>query len=106
MARVSRCPRRDGGQAAIVLMAVVAVLMVTLTVALAAMGRTTVDRTRAQTAADAAALAGLDGGVASSSQLAARHGATVVTWTEIGDEVTVTVRVGDATATARATDAP
>jgi hypothetical protein len=106
MVRGSRCVRRDGGQAAIVLVAVVAVLMVTMSVAAATMGRTTIDRTRAQTAADAAALAGLDGGVAASSQLAARHGATVVAWTEDGHEVTVKVRVGDTTATARATDAP
>ncbi len=106
MTRDARTARRDSGQAAIVLLAVVAVLMVTMSIAVATMGRTTIDRTRAQTAADAAALAGLEGGASASSQLAALHGATVVSWTDVGDEVTVTVRVGDTTATARATDAP
>jgi len=98
--------RRESGQAAIVLLAVVAVLVVTISLAVAAMGRTTIDRTRAQTAADAAALAGLEGGSSAASRLAARHGATLITWTEIGDDVTVTVRLGETTATARATDAP
>jgi Flp pilus assembly protein TadG len=98
--------RGDRGQAAVVLLVVVAVLLVTLSLAVAAMGRTTLDRTRAQTAADAAALAALDGGAAAAGDLAARHGAEVVAWSVDGDEVTVTVRIGDVTATARATDAP
>ena len=88
------------------LLAVVAVLIVTMSVAVAAMGRTTIDRTRAQTAADAAALAAVDGGPAAARDLAARHGAVVVELSVAGDEVTVTVRLGEVTATARATDAP
>ena len=88
------------------LLAVVAVLVVTMSVAVAAMGRTTIDRTRAQTAADAAALAGLSGGPSAAADLAARHGAVVVELSVAGDVVTVTVMLGDVTATARATDAP
>lgn len=88
--------------------AVAAVLLVAMVVALAALGRTAVDRTRAQTAADAAALASLDGGRGAAASLAARHGASVVSWSRGPDpfEVTVTVRLGDTTATARASNAP
>ncbi len=100
-----RC-RGDRGQAAIVLLVVVAVLLVAMSVAVAAMGRTTIDRTRAQTAADAAALAALDGGPAAAAALAERHGAVVTAVSASGDEVTVTVRFGAVSATARATDAP
>ena len=106
MSRTGSRSRSDGGQAAIVLLAVVAVLLVTMSVAVAAMGRTTIDRTRAQTAADAAALAALDGGPSAATALAARHGAVVVELSVAGDAVTVTVRIGDVNATARATDAP
>lgn len=66
------------------------------------------ERARAQTAADAAALASLDGGAAAARDYAARHGGVVVSW-ERGPgthEVTVTVRLGAATATARASNAP
>ena len=106
MSRTGSRSRGDGGQAAIVLVAVVAVLVVTMVVAAAAMGRTAIDRTRAQTAADAAALAALDGGPDAAGALATRHGAVVVALSVTGDVVTVTVRLGDVTATARATDAP
>lgn len=106
MAHDSHRLRGDRGQSAVLLLVVVAVLLVTMSLAVAAMGRTALDRTRAQTAADAAALAALDGGAAAAAQLAARHGAVVIAWSVAGDEVTVTVRIGDVTATARATDAP
>jgi len=106
MSRFGPRSRRDRGQAAILLLAVVAVLAVTMSVAVAAMGRTTIDRTRAQTAADAAALAAVQGGSTAAGDLAARHGAVIVELSVAGDTVTVTVRVGDVTATARATDAP
>jgi hypothetical protein len=97
---------RDDGQAAIVVVVVVAVLVVTICLALAAMGGTTIDRTRAQTAADAAALASLEGGPAAAARLAGRHGAVVTAWSSSGHEVTVTVRLGEVSATARASDAP
>ncbi|WP_040492945.1 pilus assembly protein TadG-related protein [Ilumatobacter nonamiensis] len=96
----------DRGQAAVLVVSVVAVLLVVFVLAIATMGRTSIDRTRAQTAADAAALASLDGGAGSAADLAARHGAEVVSWSQHGDEVLVVVRIGDVRATARASDAP
>lgn len=89
-------------------MTVAAVLFVAVVVALAVMGRTAIDRTRAQTAADAAALASLDGGRAAAVSLAHRHDAEVVTWSRGPgpSEVTVVVRLGDTTATARASNNP
>ena len=58
---------------------------------------------RARSAADAAALAGTRDGFAAAAAYAARNGATLVAWRREGDDVVVTVRLGAATATARAT---
>ena len=87
---------------------VAAVLLVAIVLALATMGRTALDRTRAQTAADAAALASLEGGRSAADALAQRNDAVVESWFRGPGpfEVTVTVRLGDTTATARASDAP
>jgi hypothetical protein len=102
--------RRDGGQAAVAVVMVVSAIFVSAAVALSTMGSSLVERTQAQTAADAVALASLIGGRSSGVDLAARHGATVVSWTllEAGDDrtVQVVIRLGDATATARAGDGP
>ena len=65
-----------------------------------------VDRARAQNAADAAALAGVARGEAAAGAIAAANDATLVAWSRSGYEVTVTVRVGERQATARATNAP
>lgn len=65
-----------------------------------------VHRQQAQTAADAAALAGVTGGRAASARLAGANDAVLVSWSRDGRAVTVTVVVGDERATARATDAP
>ena len=65
-----------------------------------------IDHARAQNAADAAALAGVTGGEGASSAIAAANHATLVAWSRSGDEVTVTVEVGEQHATARATNAP
>ena len=99
---------RDDGQAAILVVVVSAVLLVAIVVALGTMGRTSLDRTRAQTAADAAALASFEGGRGEAALLAERNGATLVEWFRGPGpwEVTVTVRRGDTTATARASNAP
>jgi hypothetical protein len=99
---------RDDGQAAVLVIAVAAVLFVAVVLALGVMGRTAVDRTRAQTAADAAALGSLDGGSSAAVSLAQQHGAFVVRWFRGPGpgQVTVTVRLGDTTATARASNAP
>ena len=103
-----RDPACDDGQAAVALVTMVAVLFVALVVALGAFGGRSLDRTRAQTAADAAALASLDGGRSAARRLAEVHDAHLVSWTPGPgpDEVSVVVRLGDATATARATNAP
>ncbi|WP_394944487.1 pilus assembly protein TadG-related protein [uncultured Ilumatobacter sp.] len=100
--------RNDAGQAAVLLLVIVATVGIALMSALVEVGAITQQRARAQTAADAAALASLDGGAPAASTYAARHGATVVSWTRGPGphQVTVVVRLGVATATARATNAP
>jgi hypothetical protein len=89
---------------------VVSTMFAVTALALSTMGSGLVDRTRAQTAADAVALASLVGGRSSGVELAERHGATMVSWTLLevgrGRTVQVVIRLGDATATARATDGP
>ena len=99
---------RDRGQAAVVLVVVASVVFVVSAAALVVLGGRVVERTRAQTAADAAALASLDGGRPGAEALAERHGAELVSWVRGpgNDEVTVEVRLGHARATARATNAP
>jgi hypothetical protein len=62
------------------------------------------ERQRARSAADASALAGAIGGRVSASDMARRNQAVLVGWSERGDEVVVTVRVGDHEVSARATD--
>ena len=99
--------RDDRGQAApLALIAVV--IAVVATFAIASLGRSIVDAGRARTAADAAALAGVEGGQDGSARLAAEHGATLLTWSSSGPPdaltVTVTVRVGRARATAAASN--
>lgn len=104
---VGRC-RDDRGQSAVLLLIVLAVLAGALATALVDVGEAVSERARAQTAADAAVLASLEGGRSAAGRLAAANGGEIVSWRRGPgpDEVTVTVRVGDATATARATNAP
>jgi tartrate dehydratase beta subunit/fumarate hydratase class I family protein len=73
---------------------------------LAALSRDLVDVTRARSAADAAALASVEGGLAAAVELAAVNGAEIVSWAQVGTDVVVEVRVGDAIARARATNVP
>ena len=98
--------RRDHGQAAVSLVGAVVTLLVVMLVALVGVGETSLDRTRAQSAADAAALASLHGGRAAAERFASAHGGELVEWVEGPgpDEVTVTVRIGRTSATARASD--
>ncbi len=95
-----RC--RDSGQATPLAAALVALAAI-LTLAFGAMAGQVVDAARAQTAADAAALAAIEDGRPGAARLVARHGGSIVAWSQRGREITVTVRVGDAVATARAT---
>jgi hypothetical protein len=78
-------------------------LAVALTLAVARLAGDLVDVARARTAADAAALASVRGGRAGAESLAAAHDAWVIEWAREGKDVVVTVRVGHAVATARAT---
>jgi uncharacterized protein (UPF0333 family) len=95
----------DRGQAVMLLLAVV--VMVSLAVAGVGMfSARIVYRGRAQTAADAAALAATTGGRAAAARLATSNGAELVSYAEAGDVVTVVVDVGGERATARATDGP
>ena len=87
------------------LLACVAFIAV-VAVAAGTFGARLVARQRAQGAADAAALAGTAAGVVGARRLAALNGATLVSFAEAGDEVTVVVEVHGERATARATDGP
>jgi len=87
------------------LLAVVAVAALAVT-AVGIFGQRIVERGRAQTAADAAALAGLSGGRAAAVALAGRNGARLVRFDQTGDVVTVVVDVDGEQAGARATDGP
>jgi hypothetical protein len=94
--------RSERGQAA-PFAAAAAALAVVLTLAIARLAGDLVDAARARTAADAAALAAVRGGRPAADSLAAEHDGTVVGWSREGRDVIVTVRVGHAVATARAT---
>jgi hypothetical protein len=83
-------------------------LAVVAVVAIAELGGNVVDAGRARTAADAAALAGVEGGRDASAKMATLNGASLVSWSSrpdgAGVTVTVTVRVGRASATAAASN--
>ncbi|MEO5900145.1 MAG: pilus assembly protein TadG-related protein [Ilumatobacteraceae bacterium] len=102
---MSRAHPDDRGQATMLLLACVAFIAVVV-VAAGAFGERLVARQRAQGAADAAALAGTTAGVVGAQRLAAANGATLVSFAEAGDEVTVVVEVRGERAMARATDGP
>ena len=99
---------RDRGQAAALVLILATVLFVALSSAAVVLGGHVIDRTRAQTAADAAALAALVGGPEAGRTLAQRHGAVVVSLTFEAESgrVNVEVRIGTATARAAASDDP
>jgi hypothetical protein len=99
---------RDRGQAAVLVLVLVTVLFASMSAALVDVGGRMIERTRAQTAADAAALGGIIGGREAAETLAQRHGATLVSFAHGPDagRVTVVVRLGTATADASASDAP
>jgi Flp pilus assembly protein TadG len=97
--------RTDRGQA-VLLMAVVVVFAALVAVGVAQAGAVVLQRQRAQTAADAAALAGLDGGRAASARLATLNGASLVSFDRQGFFVTVVVSLGRVRARARASDGP
>lgn len=97
---------RDRGAIAFALLIVVAGASLAASV-VAEMTVAAVHAARARTAADAAALAALDGGGAdSAARVAGLNGATLASFELHGHVSEVTVRVGRSTARARATDGP
>jgi hypothetical protein len=95
----------DRGQAVVLLVTVVAIAALVV-VGVGEFSARVIDRGRAQTAADAAALAATSGGRAAAARLAADNGARLIGYAEAGDTVTVVVDVDGRQATARATDGP
>lgn len=98
-------PRGERGQATVLLLAVVAVVVVAM-VATARFGSRVVAKEQAQVAADAAALAGVTGGQPAARRVAAANHGLLVGFLSNGETVLVTVRVGTDVATAKATRAP
>ncbi len=82
----------DRGQAAVLLVVVASVIFVVTTTALVELGGRVVERTRAQTAADAAALVSLDDGRAGAEVMVARHGGELVSWVRVRPGAGPTVR--------------
>lgn len=97
---------RDRGSMLVLAVLVGVAMTAAVTLALVPVLTGLVDRQHAQSAADAAALAGVIGGRSESEAVAAANEATLVAWSRAGHEVTVTVSVGGQQASARATDAP
>jgi hypothetical protein len=95
----------DHGQAVILLLAVVVMAALSL-VAVGMFGHSIVARGRAQTAADAAALAATVGGRVAAEHLASLNGASLRAFTEADGAITVVVDVDGISATARATTGP
>jgi hypothetical protein len=92
---------RERGQA-LPLVAVVLVLAAVVLVVVGRLGGAAVDRARAQTAADAAALAGAAEGEGAAAEAARANGAALESFVARGDEVEVVARVRDARARATA----
>jgi hypothetical protein len=101
MAASLRRGTSDRGQAVPLLLGVLAAGMVFL-VALARVGVAAVEAAKARTAADAAALAGARDGHAAAAAVAGENGGELVSFAQAGRDVLVTVRVGEASAKARA----
>jgi hypothetical protein len=95
----------DRGQAVVLLLAVV-VMAALGVVGIGRFSARIVDRGRAQTAADAAALAATSGGRGAAVRLASANGAVLVDYRDHVDAITVVVEVDGERATARATDGP
>jgi Flp pilus assembly protein TadG len=101
---------RDRGQAVLLMVAVVACCGL-LALAVGTLGGAVRDRQQAQTAADAAALAGVDGGEQRAAEIAAANGGVLTNFERIataggGWTVTAGVSVEGVRASARATNGP
>ena len=91
----------ESGQALGLLLCAIAIIAL-LAVGVSRLGVRLAHRAMAQTAADAAALAGVESGIGAAQQLVSANGASVVSWSASDRVFTITVRVGTETATARA----
>lgn len=94
-------PQRDTGTASVLVVAAIVVLS-SVALAVGRFGRRLHDEARAQTAADAAALAGALGGRARAAELATANHAVLVSFIELDAGVRVMVSVHDAVAFAQA----
>lgn len=97
---------RDRGSMLVFTVLVGVAICAAVTLALVPFLTDLVHRQQAQSAADAAALAGVTGGRAASASLAAANDGVLVSWSRDGRAVTVTVTVDDQRASAKATDEP
>lgn len=97
---------RDRGSMSVLVVVVGFAITSAVTVAMVPLLGDLHDRQRARSAADAAALAGVTGGVDAATALAAANGAELVEWSRSGRVVTVSVQVGEQVVRARATDGP
>lgn len=93
--------RSEAGQAT-PLWAIVLVLAAMLLVPTGLVAKATIERSEAQSAADAAALAGAADGEEEARTIASLNGARVERYRELGPVVEVVVVIGDRRATARA----
>lgn len=95
--------RRDHerGSAIVGLSLALAVLLI-VTWLLVAVADRVVTRTRAQSAADAAALAGVADGESTAANVAERNGATLISFVGVENDVVVVVAIDGVRATARA----
>ncbi len=98
----SRHRRSHEHGAVTVLLAACMVVTALLVLRVVRLGTAAGSRARAQTAADAAALAGVVEGRDGAAELAGLNGGVLTGWVDNDDEVQVIVTVDDAQATARA----
>jgi hypothetical protein len=103
--RSGESARRDQGSAILLTVGAVAVAGL-VALGAARIGAAMVQRQRAQVAADAAALAGVEGGRDAAARLAAINGGQLIQLDRAGWIVTVVVTVGDASAQASASNGP
>ncbi|MGH9187482.1 MAG: M15 family metallopeptidase [Acidimicrobiales bacterium] len=99
--RAQRCVNSERGQA-LPLVSLVLVLAGATLVLVATIGQAVIQRARARTAADAAALAGATGGQAEADAMARANGAVLAEFNRDGTDASVEVFVGEARAVARA----
>jgi Flp pilus assembly protein TadG len=99
-------PTRADDGSVVLIVAVVMTICLMTAVGIGRVGEVVASRARAQTAADAAALAGLTSGRPGAARVAQANGAVLVSYVRSGWTVTVQTRVEEVTARARASNGP